>query len=385
MLTAPSHLRPCLKGDTILIDATTGWPLSLEQFAKAGDRSVLTLRDAGVIRPQLPAGSRDLPTAQLYRVTTYCGRSIEACAEQPFLTRDGWKPLSKLTAADAVAVVVEFPQLFGRGDTDTELLKLLAYLTASETTGDGMAPAIEDDVVRQDFEAAVASKNDEYTELVGGDGTAYLRVHGKGGGRSRVIAFLDLVGVHGVCASAKVVPDFVFGLRREKLRLYLNRVFTCDGRPEASSITYQCKSVHLARQVQHLLARFGINCALRGREREGVLDSVVLSIGSKQDVLRFIDEIGFLGGKAVKAESTRTLLHHVRMVDPPLDRLGPILFDEVFAIEETEAAPVYDLSIGHFHNFIANDFIVHSAGAPPIASAVDAGWQLSAGAPALQP
>jgi hypothetical protein len=329
----------------MLIDPETGWPITLRNLVERRDRSVLTLRDAGVIRPQRPSSFLEQREAQLFRLTTYCGRSIDAKAEQLFLTRDDWKPLSKLTPSDAVAVVVEYPQLFGRGDTDAELVKLVAYLTANGTTGDGMVPAFDDGVVHQDFEAAVVAKGDECAKLVDDDGVAYRRVHGKHGGRSRVLAYLDLVGVHGVCAVDKFVPDFVLGLTRDKLRLYLNRLFTCDGAAEASRIVYHATSVRMAREVQHLLARFGINCVLRGRERDGVLDSILLTISSKVDALRYLDEIGFLGAKAIKAESTRTLLNHVRMVDPPLDRLGPILFDDVFAVEVTERAPVYDLTI----------------------------------------
>jgi hypothetical protein len=345
----------------MLIDAETGWPITLRNLVERRDRTVLTLREAGVIRPQRPSGFLDQQEAQLFRLTTLCGRSIEATAKQLFLTRDGWKPLAQLDPSDAVAVVVEYPQVFGRGDTDAEFVKLVAYLTANGTTGDGMVPAFDDGVVHQDFEAAVVAKGDECAKLVDDDGVAYRRVHGKHGARSRVLAYLDLVGVHGVCAADKFVPDFVFGLTREKLRLYLNRLFTCDGAAEASRIVYHASSVRMAREVQHLLARFGINCVLRGRERDGVLDSILLTISSKVDALRYLDEIGFLGAKAIKAESTRTLLNHVRMVDPPLDRLGPILFDDVFAVEVTERAPVYDLTIDGFRNFIANDFVVHNA------------------------
>jgi len=353
--------QPYLKGDTTLMDAGTDWPITLRHLAETKDRPVLAMREAGIIRPQLPAGYLAQQAAQLYQLTTYGGRSIEATVAQPFLTRDGWKPLAALTPSDAVAVVVEYPLLFGCGDTDGESLKLLAYLTGSGTTGDGMAAAIDDVIVRKDFEAAVASKGDECTKLVDEAGTPCVRVRGKDGARSRILAYLDLVGVHGVAAADKAIPDFVFGLKRDKLRLYLNRVFTCDGAAESAAITYHATSVRMARQIQHLLARFGISCLLRGRERDGVLDSVHLSINTKPDVLRYIDEIGFLGKKAVRAESTRTLLHHVRMVDPPLDRLGPILFDEVFAVEPTERAPAYGLVIAGFGNFIANDFVVHNA------------------------
>lgn len=351
----------CLAGDTVLMHATSAWPTTLRGLVDRKDGVVLTMREASVLSPQCPFAFLAHEPAQLYRLTTYTGRSIEATAEQPFLTRDGWKPLSALGPSDTVAVVAEYPQLFGCGDTDAELVKLLAYFMTNGTTGDGVAPPLGDPIVRSDFESAVESQGDECVEVTD-DGATRLRVRGRSQARSKVLGYLDLVGVHGVSAPDKFVPDFVFGLKKDKLRLFLNRLFTCDGAAEPSDrITYRTTSMRMARQVQHLLTRFGVVSLLRGRESEGALEAVELFVVSKADVLRFIDDIGFLGDKAVQAEAIRTSLYDVRTAAPPSNRLGPILFDRVVAVEATANAPVYDLSIEGTHNFVANDFIVHNS------------------------
>jgi replicative DNA helicase len=351
----------CLAGDTVLMHATSAWPNTLRSLVDRKEGVVLTMREASVLSPQCPFAFLTLEPAQLYRLTTYTGRSIEATAEQPFLTRDGWKPLSALGPSDTVAVVAEYPQLFGCGDTDAERVKLLAYLTANGTTGDGVAPPLGDPIVRSDFETAVESQGDECGEMTD-DGVTRLRVRGRCQPRSKVLGYLDLVGVHGVPAPDKFVPDFVFGLKKDKLRLFLNRLFTCDGAAEPSDrITYRTTSMRMARQVQHLLTRFGVVSLLRGREREGVLEAVELLVVNKADVVRFIDDIGFLGDKTIRAEAIRTSLYDVRTADPPSNRLGPILFDRVVAVEATVSAPVYDLSIEGTHNFVANEFIVHNS------------------------
>lgn len=352
----------CLAGDTLLVNTDSAWPFTLRDLVGRQHGVVLTMREASMLTPQRPAAYLAHEPAQLYRLTTYTGRAIEATAEHPFLTRDGWKPLSALCPSDTVAVVAEYPQLFGRGDTDAEFIKLLAYLTANGTTGDGTAPSLGDPDVRADFEAAVDAKEDECVPFDGENEGTPLHVRGRAGGRSKILAYLDLVGVYGVCAPDKFVPDFVFGLRQEKLRLYLNRLFTCDAVVETSGrIRYRTTSVRMARQVQHLLARFGVVSLLRGLERDGVLEAVDLSITTKTDVLRFIDDIGFIGDKANRAEAVRAALYHVRMIEPPPDRLGPILFDRVFAVEATACAPVYDLFIDGTRNFVANDFIVRTS------------------------
>ena len=358
----PTSAGGCLAGDTQLINAGSGWPLTLRDLVTRQSGTVLTMREASVLTAQHPAAYLAHEPAPLYRLTTHTGRSIDATAEHPFLTRDGWKPLSTLCPSDAVAVVAAAEQARVLGDADTELLKLLAYLTAHGTSGDGTAPSLDDPDVHADFEAAVHAQGDECVACQCECEPARLHVRGRFGARSKVLAYLDLVGVHGVCPPDKFVPDFVFGLRQDRLRLFLNRMFTCDGIAETSGrIRYRTASVRMARQVQHLLARFGVVSLLRGIERDGALEAVDLSITTKADVLRFIDDIGFLGDKAHRAEAVRAALYHVRMIEPPPDRLGPILFDRVFALEPIESAPVYDLSIEGTHNFVANDFIVRTS------------------------
>lgn len=371
----PTTRGGCLAGDTQLVHADSGWPIKLRDFVGRRQGSVLTMREASLLTPQRPAAYLAHEPAPLQRLTTYTGRSITATADQAFLTRaDGWKPLHALCPTDAVAVVVEYPQLFGTRNIDAALIKMLAYLLADGAPGDGAAPIITDLDVRADFEAAVSAKEDEC--LLVGEETNPPRLHvrGRAGARSHVVGYLDLVGVRGIQARERFVPDFVFGLRQDRLRLYLNRLFTCDGTVEPSGrITYRTSSARMARDVQHLLARFGVSGMLRGLERNGDLEAVDLMITTKSDVLRFIDEIGFLGDKATRAEAVRAALYDVRMIEPAPDRVGPILFDRVYMVESLDAGPVYDLAIEGTHNYIANDFVVRTSSWASIAATVPGG------------
>jgi replicative DNA helicase len=370
----PAPVIAGLKGDTLLVHASSAWPVTLEELLDRRDPAVLSMGDAAVIRPERATSYVLHEPPALYRLTTYTGRSIDAAGDQRFLTRGGWRTLSTLAPTDAVAIVAEYPDFFGRGETDPELVKLLAYLTSAGTMGDGLSPSFVDPDVRCDFEHAVNAKGDACRPIdsIGGE-TTPRQVHGRFGAHSKVLSYLELVGVHGVAAHNMFVPDFVFGLKRATLRLFLNRLFTMDGQIETSGrLIYRTASLRMARQVQHLLARFGVVSLLRGLEHDGVLEAVDLVICTKADVLRFIDEVGFFGEKAHRAEEVRAALYHVRMVDVPLGRLGPILFDRVFTVELIEAAPIVRLVFETTHNFIASDFIVEAEGphsAPPVASA----------------
>lgn len=350
----------CLKGDTLVFNATSGWPLTLEDLVGRRDGVVCTMREAGIIAPARPQAYVCAPPTQLYQLTTYTGRTIQSTADLSFLTQDGvWKTLETLGLSDAVAVVAAYPEMFGRGDSDAELIKLLAYLSARDAM-DEVAPPFEDEDVRRDFEAAVDGKGDRCEARMADDGMTQLHIYGAFGQGSKVLRYLELVGVAGCTALDRFVPQFVYGLRREKLRLYLNRLFTCDGQIETSGrIAFHTRSLRMAQQVQHLLARFGVVCLLRGIESRGELEAVDLLINTKADVLRYIDEIGFLGSKAARAEEVRAALYGTRMLDASPGRLGRLLFDRVIAVEPTTTEPGYGLALDTY-NFVAGDFVVRN-------------------------
>jgi intein/homing endonuclease len=362
LVHGPHKFGKCLSGKTILIDPSTGRPSTLEAIVQASDGAALTMKEAGVIVPQRPSAYVANEPAQLYRLTTQSGRCIEATATHPFLTRDGWKPLSELGVSSRVAIVAEYPEVFGGCRTDDELLKLLAYLIADGNLDASPIFTKNDPEVRMDFEAAVEAKGDECVEFVNDAGITHVRVRGKQGKCNNVIRHLKEVGLHGVRSRDKFLPDFVFGLKRRQMRLFLNRLFTCDGSVEMSGrISYSSTSIRMVQQIQHLLARFGIVSIIRNRFLDGELYGAELMISSKANVLRYIDEIGFFGEKVTKAEMVRESFYRVREAETQLDRLGPILFDRVLSIEPTEVAPVYDLTIEGSHNYVANDFVVHNS------------------------
>ncbi len=354
----------CLRGNTILYDPCTGRPTTLKELVENKAIDVLTMKEAGIITSQTPSAYLENEPAQLYRLTTQTGRSIEATANHPFLTRNGWKPLQELKMGDRVAIATEYPELWGASDTDDNLIKILAYLIADGSLAQGSTPTFTkvDPEVRLDFEAAIEAKGDECVEYANKKGIIHVRIRGKRSSPNNVIAYLKEVGLNGLRSSEKFIPDFVFGLKKAKLRLFLNRLFSCDGSVETSGrVSYSSTSCRMVGQVQHLLSRFGIVSLIRERRMDGELYGAELTICSKANVLTYLDEIGFFGEKAVKAETVRSALFSIRGMETQLDRLGPILFDRVLSIEPTVVETVYDLTVEGSHNFIANDFVVHNS------------------------
>ncbi len=239
-------------------------------------------------------------------------------------------------------------------------------------------------------------------------------------------AWLQAHGVWGKNAAEKHVPNVVFRYRRERLALFLNRLFACDGSVFVSggraTVSYSTVSERLARQVQHLLLRFGVIAKLRRRtvQYKGQARAAYeLQVTHRESLLSFFEHIGAYGKEAAIARARQILsdsnananldvipaqawpllesakgdrswrsvqvemgleasgnLHvgkrgisrkrmaqfaHI-FADARLAELAAsdVYWDEIVSIEPSGMQQVYDLSVPETHNFVANDMVVHN-------------------------
>jgi replicative DNA helicase len=247
-------------------------------------------------------------------------------------------------------------------------------------------------------------------------------------GDNPVKQWLVEIGLWGESAHEKRVPAVIFELPREKVALFLNRAFTCDGsvyvqNGDQVGISYSTVNEGLARDMQHLLLRFGIVAKL--------LDRTVLYCGQRrptyelrivrqEDIARFVREIGIFGKERAAAKAMRissrkrpkvnldvippevwSLIERKKgcrswadisralgfaekghnlhvgsggLSRPRLRRIAEILedaelanlatsdiyWDRVESIEHVGNRQVYDLTVPEHHNFVAEDIVVHN-------------------------
>ncbi|MBI3495462.1 replicative DNA helicase [Candidatus Berkelbacteria bacterium] len=187
-------------------------------------------------------------------------------------------------------------------------------------------------------------------------------------------------------------------------------------------IYYASKSEQLIRQLQHLLLRFGITGRIKWSKKGDYAPTWHIDISGKTDQLLFAQQIGIFGTRgAILAHEikklygvnanpnvdviprsiwkhieglrqthglttrefhtamgwaysgtqrqgngiSRTRLQAITQVLPDvlLHNLAQsdVLWDKIVAIEPGTIEPVYDLTIAHTHNFVANDIIVHNS------------------------
>jgi replicative DNA helicase len=242
-----------------------------------------------------------------------------------------------------------------------------------------------------------------------------------------ITRWLNDLGLYGADAHGKHVPEMVFTLPREQVALFLNRLFATDGWATVhtsgqAQLGYCTVSERMARQVQHLLLRFGVIAALRRRSvkyHTGRREAWQIDITDAQAIERFASEIGIFGkeeqlASAVAAVRARryqtnrdlipaaiwprissarqgeswsslgrragvagpTNLHAGRrsvsrarlaalalpLHDEQLQALAEseVYWDQIVSIEPAGFKQVYDLTIPETHNFVANDVCVHN-------------------------
>ena len=225
----------------------------------------------------------------------------------------------------------------------------------------------------------------------------------------------------------KNVPNIVFTLKPSLVRLFLHHLLARDGwikvfQENQIQFGYGTVTEKLARQVQHLLLRFGIianleECSVKTQEVSNILWRLIIS--DRGSLKTLIDEIGVplqeqtiielkqilsnnqyqtnldfipreiwqqititkgnkfwsdlaknsathksqniqLEPKAVSRERLFELALSLNNIELQNLATSDVYWDEIVAIESVGNKQVYDLTIPETHNFVANDICVHN-------------------------
>jgi len=412
----------CVTADTRLLDASSGRLLPITRVVEKGG-SVAALGGQRVGGSAVREGSR-LGTMPVLSARSRTGRRLRATPNHPVLTFRGWRPLGELVPGDRFAVPRRIP-IFGSGEMrpcEVDLLGLLLSDGQCSTPGSSPRYTSGDPVLRAAFSEAVTAFGGVPRPV--GHMSVNATNRGRRGGvmePNRTFAWLRSLGLD-VRSPEKFVPDVVFELRAPLLARFLRALFSGDGGvsvgPNSVHLEYCSTSERLARDVQHLLLRFGVVAFLRERSIEGGRPASVLTVTSKEHVSRFAKEIGFVPGsqKARRLEEALVLIEArpqrksnfdtlpreawslfrdvcrarggslrglgVERTTPSqsmpralaadlADRLsdemlgamaeGDVLWDTLIETRFEGFEPVYDITVPERENFLANDVVVHNS------------------------
>ncbi|MBK1727129.1 replicative DNA helicase [Halorhodospira neutriphila] len=327
ILAGRPSMGKCLAHDAEIVRAD-GTVATIEAIYRERAGRIPTLEGDRQLRWAEPSAFVDDGRKPVYAVTTGLGRRVETTLSHPFLTRRGWRPLAELRVGDEVAVPRRLP-VFGDRPMRAGELRLLAH-------------------------------------LLGGGPQAQARLEGS----ARLRRWLARLGAGE--AGALALPPAVFALPAEQLAAFLKRLLRAglwleEPGPGPARIGYAAASERLARQVQHLLLRFGVVAGLSHRQLPG--DEACrwgwqLAITHPESIRRFVERIGACGQErpaARLAEAAAALEAEGGRAHQPLEPAeGDIYWDRIERIAPLGEKQVYDLTIPETHNFIADDVCVHN-------------------------
>ena len=317
---AMSDLREsgCLTEDTRILRADTGAETTMgELFAlNAKDVPVWALNDRlQYVRRHL---THVFPTGvkPVYRLRLSSGKEIEATANHPFLTYEGWTPLEELEVGSRVGVSRHVPGPEQNVEWDDRKVVMLAHLL-----GDGSF------VKRQPIRYASIDMHNltAVTDAAGAFGITPVRdeyaaarvttlrlpapyrlARGK---RNPIAEWLDDMGLFGARSHEKFVPTSVFHLPKQQIALFIRHIWATDGSVTVNKngrggrIYYASTSRPLVDGLSRLLLRFGISTRVRRATPKGnYRPGYTLDVSGVDDQRRFLQEIGVHGDRGENAE-----------------------------------------------------------------------------------
>lgn len=384
----------CLAANSELV-CQDGSIKTIKEIYHRQQDSLLTLQADWRFTWTKPSAFVDDGVKPVYRVTTRLGRQVETTQTHPFLTIEGWRSLGILKEGNKIAVPRQI-RAFGDRVISEARVKLLAYLIGDDYFSQR----------RKDAEKEIRDLN------IGSD--------------EELIFWLQELGLWNKNAHDRAIPQLVFTLQPYLTALFLNRLFATDGwatvlKSGQSQLGYATVSEQLARQIQHLLLRFGIIACLQERSvkyKSEYRQVWQLDITDTKSIKNFLDDIGIFGKEdacnavrkamaqrryqtnkdlipveiwqelaAAKKESWASLARRAEIKETSNIHVGKrslsrerlfklayaldnialqnlatseVYWDEIVSIEYVGEQQVYDLTIPETHNFVANDICVHN-------------------------
>ena len=430
----------CVTGDTLVYLPDEGVYRPIEQLVGKTGFRVLALNEATwQLEPQPVTNAFATGVKPVYKMKTRLGRTIRATGNHKFLTIHGWKRLDELVKDERIAL----PRTLS-GPTQATMsndeLALLGHLIGDGctlpthamqyTTNDPTLAEVVADLAVKVFGDAIVPRiqkeRDWYQVYLP---PSYKLTHNT---HNPIVNWLSNLGVFGLRSYEKYVPDKVFAQPSDSIALFLRHLWSTDGcihlshgKKHYAGIYYASSSKRLARNVQSLLLRLGINATVSRHAQIGKgRDQYHVIVSGKSEIEKFLHLIGGLGQNKAVHHSTITEHFSLRTANTNRDivphevwrlfavpamqvagltgrkmqaalgnaycgtslykqnlsreratRLAQIVesdqlnklahsdvyWDRIVSIEPGGKENVYDLTVDVSHNFVANNVISHNS------------------------
>lgn len=439
----------CLHGDS-LITLSNGLEVPVKDLFN-NNEDVIALKHQLKLTAAKKTAFYTRKVNKIIHIKLRSGKEVKLTPEHPLLTVKGWINAENLKVGKRIATP-RVLNVFGNELVPEHEIKILAYLIAEGHIKKSLFFTNYDNIIVDDLRNSLKLLDEsiELTPLLSRKGQYRMYSRKKRSvlgysakrdilGRflkgttiehekTEIREFLEKHGIYNLLSKEKFVPAIIYKLMKNRLALFINRLFSCDGsiyKPRKYQnyweISYSSSSEKLAKQIQSLLLRFGIMTKLRMKKikfNKKLFISYEIVIDG-ENVLRFINEIGFFGykekkqvialkemfqlkrnpnidtvpkeiweiyrpkswvvaGREFKYKSPKALRSSINY-SPSRQKLlqialadnnyrmkllaeSDIFWDEIVSIEILLGDyEVYDITVPELHNFVANNIIVHNS------------------------
>jgi len=301
----------CLTGDSLVTLADSGVQVPIRELVGKSGFAVWALNESTMkLERAIVSNAFATGVNPVWRLTTRLGRTIRATGNHKFLTIDGWKRLDEMREGSRIALPRCLPSPSFQSMSNSELA-LLGHLlgdgctlprhaiqyTTRELDLAEIVSSLAVEVFGDQVTPRIVKERDWYQVYLA---ASYRLTHNV---RNPVVKWLDSMGVFGLRSYEKFIPRLVFEQPQVALGVFLRHLWSTDGcihlsrtKTHYPNVYYASSSHQLARDVQSLLLRFGINSRLfvvpqRGKGR----DQYHTYVGGKHDLETFINSIGAVG------------------------------------------------------------------------------------------
>jgi replicative DNA helicase len=316
----------CLTANTRILRADNGAEVTFGELMRTGERPLvwsLDERKRMVARPMtnvFPSGRKEV-----FNMRLASGREVEATANHPFMTLDGWTPLGELKVGDRLAVPRRVPEPVDTQRMDDSEVILLAHMI-----GDGSC--VKNQPIRyasidEVNLSAVATAAEHFDVTAVRDEYAAARVttlrlpapyHLTHRRRNPIAAWLDELGLFGKRSHEKFVPEAIFRAPNDQVALFLRHLWATDGsvrwdaKIRQGRVYYASTSRRLVDDIMQLLLRFGINSRIYLARKTGYRDSWHLNIFGAENQRKFLQQVDVKGEKFFAAREVLARLEQVK-------------------------------------------------------------------------
>lgn len=281
-----------------------------------------------------------------YTIRTESGYVTHATDIHPFLTPDGYVPLSELQAGDLVAVNTHLPWSSQQKLWRWHELRYMGYMLLNPTWRSEIVFKPRFERIKEELKHIAHLAGLKFADY--GDGCAITR---KGiYERSLMRRMADELDFQSAQQNAslkswdgRIIPETLKQECLEHLKIFIEALFAQHATLQRTRITIDCISEKVPADLQEILLRFGI---------ESTVQDTILTLRDERAIYRFYTTFDLPG---VRVEN-------IKMPPASHDAAPVYRYEPITSIVEKAASEfTYALYVHDFHNYITGNIHTHNS------------------------